>query len=95
MILVCISLRSLTINDLNFKPNPFIQHLPKLWQNELRCVAQAVGRVSSETGTEDVLDTLFKGFCIGKGDCVGQWGSATKTNAYGLNWNKNGIVARL
>ena len=33
---------------------------------ELRYAAQAVGRVTGEIGTEDVLDALFKGFCIGK-----------------------------
>jgi len=33
---------------------------------ELRYAAQAIGRVTGEIGTEEVLDTLFKGFCIGK-----------------------------
>jgi tRNA modification GTPase len=33
---------------------------------KLRYAAQAVGRVTGEIGTEDVLDALFKGFCIGK-----------------------------
>ena len=33
---------------------------------ELRYAAQAVGRVTGEIGTEDVLDALFQGFCIGK-----------------------------
>ena len=33
---------------------------------ELCYAAQAVGRVTGEIGTEDVLDALSKGFCIGK-----------------------------
>ncbi|KAF8876299.1 tRNA modification GTPase TrmE [Gymnopilus junonius] len=33
---------------------------------ELRYAAQAVGRVTGDIGVEDVLDSLFKDFCIGK-----------------------------
>ncbi|KAF8164832.1 tRNA modification GTPase TrmE [Crassisporium funariophilum] len=33
---------------------------------ELRYAAQAVGRVTGDIGTEDVLDALFRDFCIGK-----------------------------
>ncbi|KAF5320663.1 hypothetical protein D9619_001193 [Psilocybe cf. subviscida] len=33
---------------------------------ELRYAAQAVGRVTGEIGSEDVLDALFRDFCIGK-----------------------------
>ncbi|KAF8966460.1 hypothetical protein BDZ97DRAFT_1903766 [Flammula alnicola] len=33
---------------------------------ELRYAAQAVGRVTGDIGVEDVLDALFKDFCIGK-----------------------------
>jgi len=50
-----------------------LNHLPLsassdivLAAEELRYAAKAVGRVTGEIGTEDVLDALFKGFCIGK-----------------------------
>lgn len=33
---------------------------------ELRYAAQAVGRVTGDIGVEDVLDAVFKDFCIGK-----------------------------
>lgn len=33
---------------------------------ELRYAAEAVGRVSGEICTEDVLDVVFREFCIGK-----------------------------
>ncbi|PPQ83643.1 hypothetical protein CVT25_006249 [Psilocybe cyanescens] len=33
---------------------------------ELRYAAQAVGRVTGDIGVEDVLDALFRDFCIGK-----------------------------
>ncbi|KAF9563328.1 tRNA modification GTPase TrmE [Agrocybe pediades] len=33
---------------------------------ELRYAAQAVGRVTGDIGVEDVLDSLFRDFCIGK-----------------------------
>jgi len=33
---------------------------------ELRYAAQAIGKVTGAIGVEDVLDALFKGFCIGK-----------------------------
>ncbi|KAF9526748.1 hypothetical protein CPB83DRAFT_769760 [Crepidotus variabilis] len=33
---------------------------------ELRYAAQSVGRVTGDIGVEDVLDALFKDFCIGK-----------------------------
>ncbi|KIM42801.1 hypothetical protein M413DRAFT_26792 [Hebeloma cylindrosporum] len=33
---------------------------------ELRYAAQAIGRVTGDIGVEDVLDALFKDFCIGK-----------------------------
>jgi tRNA modification GTPase len=33
---------------------------------ELRYAAQAVGRVTGDIGVEDVLDSIFRDFCIGK-----------------------------
>lgn len=33
---------------------------------ELRYAAQAIGKVTGAIGVEDVLDSLFKDFCIGK-----------------------------
>jgi len=33
---------------------------------ELRYAAQAIGRVTGDIGVEDVLDALFRDFCIGK-----------------------------
>jgi tRNA modification GTPase len=33
---------------------------------ELRYAAQAIGRVTGDIGVEDILDSLFKDFCIGK-----------------------------
>lgn len=33
---------------------------------ELRYAAQEVGKVSGAIGVEDILDTVFKEFCIGK-----------------------------
>lgn len=33
---------------------------------ELRYAAQAIGKVTGAIDVEDVLDALFKGFCIGK-----------------------------
>lgn len=37
-----------------------------LGAEELRYAAQAVGRISGLIDVEDVLDTLFRDFCIGK-----------------------------
>ncbi len=33
---------------------------------ELRYAAQAIGRVTGDIGVEDVLDSVFRDFCIGK-----------------------------
>ena len=33
---------------------------------ELRYASESLGRVTGEVGIEDVLDELFRGFCIGK-----------------------------
>lgn len=33
---------------------------------ELRYAAQAIGRITGDIGVEDILDSLFKDFCIGK-----------------------------
>jgi tRNA modification GTPase len=37
-----------------------------LGAEELRYAAQAVGKVSGSIDVEDILDTVFKEFCIGK-----------------------------
>lgn len=37
-----------------------------LGAEELRYAAQAVGKVSGSIDVEDVLDSVFKDFCIGK-----------------------------
>lgn len=37
-----------------------------LGAEELRYAAQAVGRVTGDIGVEDVLDSIFRDFCIGK-----------------------------
>ena len=59
----------------HFLPNPFssafsdiVLAVEGFWY-----AAQVAGHVTSEIGTEGVLDTLLKGFCIGKWECVGQW----------------------
>ncbi len=40
--------------------------LPELRAEELRLAMRAVGRVTGQVGVEDVLDTIFSRFCIGK-----------------------------
>ena len=37
-----------------------------LGAEELRYAAQAVGRVTGVIGVEDILDSIFRDFCIGK-----------------------------
>lgn len=39
---------------------------PELRAEELRLAAQALGRITGRIGIEDVLDALFRTFCIGK-----------------------------
>lgn len=33
---------------------------------ELRYAANAVGKITGQIGVEDILDTIFREFCIGK-----------------------------
>jgi tRNA modification GTPase len=40
--------------------------LPELRGEELRLAMQALGRITGSVGVEDVLDTVFSAFCIGK-----------------------------
>jgi len=37
-----------------------------LGAEELRYAAQAVGKISGTIDTEDILDAVFRDFCIGK-----------------------------
>jgi len=41
-------------------------YAPELLAEELRSASYSLGRLIGEVGTEDVLDDLFAGFCIGK-----------------------------
>jgi tRNA modification GTPase len=40
--------------------------LPELRGEELRLAMRAIGRITGAVGVEDVLDTVFGSFCIGK-----------------------------
>jgi tRNA modification GTPase len=40
--------------------------LPELRGEDLRLAMRALGRITGQVGVEDVLDTLFRQFCIGK-----------------------------
>jgi tRNA modification GTPase len=40
--------------------------LPELRAEDLRLAMRAVGRITGQVGVEDVLDTIFSRFCIGK-----------------------------
>jgi tRNA modification GTPase len=40
--------------------------LPELRGEDLRLAMRALGRISGQVGVEDILDTLFRQFCIGK-----------------------------
>jgi tRNA modification GTPase len=39
---------------------------PELRAEDLRLALRAIGRITGHVGVEDVLDTLFSQFCIGK-----------------------------
>ncbi len=40
--------------------------LPELRGEDLRLALRAIGRITGHVGVEDILDTLFRQFCIGK-----------------------------
>ena len=40
--------------------------LPELLTEDLRLAARALGRVTGRVDVEDVLDAIFREFCIGK-----------------------------
>jgi tRNA modification GTPase len=40
--------------------------LPELRAEDLRLALRALGRITGSVGVEDILDTLFARFCIGK-----------------------------
>ncbi len=43
-----------------------IAELPELRAEDLRLALRAMGRITGSVGVEDILDTLFARFCIGK-----------------------------
>jgi tRNA modification GTPase len=43
-----------------------IADLPELRAEDLRLALRAIGRITGSVGVEDILDTLFARFCIGK-----------------------------
>ncbi len=43
-----------------------IEHAPELVAEEFRSAATALGRITGEIDTEDLLDSIFSSFCIGK-----------------------------
>ena len=43
-----------------------IADLPELRAEDLRLALRALGRITGSVGVEDILDTLFARFCIGK-----------------------------
>jgi tRNA modification GTPase len=46
--------------------NPAISGREELFAEELRCAADALGRITGKIGIEDVLGEIFKNFCVGK-----------------------------
>ena len=40
--------------------------LPELAAEDLRLALRALGRITGMVGVEDLLDTIFRAFCIGK-----------------------------
>jgi tRNA modification GTPase len=40
--------------------------LPELQAEELRVAARALGRITGRVEVEDMLDVIFREFCIGK-----------------------------
>jgi len=43
-----------------------VADLPELRAEDLRLALRALGRITGSVGVEDILDTLFARFCIGK-----------------------------
>jgi tRNA modification GTPase len=43
-----------------------IADLPELRAEDLRLALRSLGRITGSVGVEDILDTLFARFCIGK-----------------------------
>ena len=43
-----------------------VAELPELRAEDLRLALRALGRITGSVGVEDILDTLFARFCIGK-----------------------------
>ena len=39
---------------------------PELKAEDLRLAARALGRITGQIGAEDLLDIIFRDFCIGK-----------------------------
>jgi hypothetical protein len=81
MLAIAIILNRLFVSSMPFLPlvSPIDLDLFRVWPwmalapddivlgaEELRYAAQAVGKVSGLINVEDILDTVFKDFCIGK-----------------------------
>jgi len=43
-----------------------VAELPELRAEDLRLALRALGRITGQVGVEDLLDTIFRHFCIGK-----------------------------
>jgi tRNA modification GTPase len=43
-----------------------VAHMPELRAEDLRLALRAVGRITGTVGVEDILDSVFRQFCIGK-----------------------------
>jgi tRNA modification GTPase len=43
-----------------------VASLPELTSEALRAAMRALGRLTGHVGIEDVLDVVFRDFCIGK-----------------------------
>jgi tRNA modification GTPase len=40
--------------------------LPELRSEDVRLALRAIGRITGTVGVEDILDSVFRQFCIGK-----------------------------
>ena len=47
-------------------PEPDRRALPELAAEDVRLAARSLGRITGRVDVEDVLDVIFRDFCIGK-----------------------------